>query len=123
MMRDDALNQIEQLLAEQKRMAERLDHVERKLDRQLGERAGAQSIDQTDTVSMLRMACAERGVIVTADGRVGENDAAALLGKASQTLRNWRAGARPLPFSKIGGTVTYHLQDLAELLDGGKSDA
>ncbi len=111
-----------ELLAGQKETLARLGRIEQKLDQQRAER-GTQSIDQTDTVSILRMSCAERGIVITADGRIGENDAATLLGKASQTLQNWRYGARPLPYSKIGRTVTYHLQDLAAFLDGGKNDA
>ncbi|MFT2210693.1 helix-turn-helix domain-containing protein [Rhizobium giardinii] len=101
-------------------LAEQLDRIEAKVDRLMAERAPVQSVDQTDTVSMLRMECAERGMILTADGRIVEDDAAALLGKAPQTLANWRAEKRPLPFSKIGRTVTYHLQDLAAFLDGAK---
>ncbi|CAN7518297.1 hypothetical protein LJR235_003561 [Pararhizobium sp. LjRoot235] len=120
-MTDNTLSQIEQLRAEQRRTAERVDRIEQKL-RLMAERAGAQSIDEADTVSMLRMACAERGMILTADGRVGENDAAALLGKAPTTLRNWRSGARPLRFSHLGGRVFYKITDLAAFLDRESDD-
>ncbi|MGI0528006.1 helix-turn-helix domain-containing protein [Rhizobium giardinii] len=116
MKTDEAL--LSQVLAEQRRIAARLDRIEVKLDQQRAERATAQSIDQTDTVSILRLACAERGIIPTADGRIGEYDAAALLGKAPQTLRNWRSGAGPLRCSRLGGRILYKIADLAAFLDG-----
>lgn len=47
------------------------------------------------------------------DRLLNDREAAALLGLAVQTLRDWRCGGRvPLPFVKVGSAVRYRLGDL-----------
>ena len=68
-------------------------------------------------VEALRLRIAERGLRSSADDMVPEAVAGELLGKAPGTLRNWRAGARPLEFIRRGGQVLYPLAALAAWLD------
>jgi hypothetical protein len=66
-----------------------------------------------------RRFCRERNLVIFAGDRVDENGASTILGKANGTLRNWRAQALPLPFSRTGagrGRVFYRLQDLADFM-------
>ena len=67
----------------------------------------------------LERACRERGLPVTIDGRVSEQVAAELLGRAVGTLQNWAYQDQPLPFVKVRGSRTYRLSDIAEMLAGG----
>ena len=60
-------------------------------------------------VDALRLRIAERGLRSSADDMVSEPIAGELLGKAPGTLRNWRAGTRPLDFIRRGGQVLYPL--------------
>lgn len=55
---------------------------------------------------------------------VDEREAAAILGCAVQSLRNWRwAGSKGPRFRKIGQRlVRYHRADLAAFIDAGSSD-
>ena len=76
-----------------------------------------------DTAAALETAARAAGYALSADGRVSEQDAAALLGLASKTLRNWRSTTAPIPWHRIGGPggrVTYRLQSLAEHVEGGR---
>lgn len=121
----DAL--IEQLLAEQRRMAERLDRIEAKLDRQS---TGTQSIDRADMgsagaepdrtskLSEIRQSAADMGVPVFED-TVSETDAARLLGRSPFTVRNRRLIDQPIPFEKVGRSIRYRLDVLAEHLGKG----
>lgn len=56
---------------------------------------------------------------------IDEREAAAILGCAVQTLRNFRWRGLPPRFRKIGKRmVRYHRADLAAFIDGdGKADA
>ena len=67
----------------------------------------------------LERACRDRGVWVSPDGRVGEADAAELLGRATGTLRNWALAEQPLPFVRIRGRRTYRLRDISDFMEGG----
>lgn len=64
----------------------------------------------------LEEACRRAGYLVTPDQRVQEAAAAALLGIATGTLRNWSYGLGPqaVPFVRVGGRRTYRLSDLAK---------
>jgi hypothetical protein len=101
-------------------IADQLDRIEAKLDLLLAERSRELTpAAEDDPAAALIAACADQGIPVTADGRIGEYDAARLLCKSPQTLRNWRYAARPLPHSRIGGRVMYALADLAAYLKNG----
>lgn len=55
---------------------------------------------------------------------VDETEAAAILGCAVQTLRNYRWRGLPPRFRKIGKRmVRYHRTDLAAFIEGDKADA
>ena len=71
------------------------------------------------SVEKLRMWCAERGFPVFPMDRVGEQAAAAILGKCEKTLRNLRYCGSGIPFCRSGGgrgRVSYFLRDLSEIL-------
>lgn len=70
----------------------------------------------TEEVERLRQSCRAGGHLVTPDDRVREETAAALLGLAVGTLRNWAYSGGPLRFTKVAGRRTYRLDDLAALL-------
>ncbi|ANK84168.1 MULTISPECIES: helix-turn-helix domain-containing protein [unclassified Rhizobium] len=114
----------EAIIAQQIVRIERaVNRIEAKLDRVLATRdRQTQSTDQRDPVAALRAVCHERAVVLTGDGRIGEYDAAMLLGRSPTTLRNWRFGERPIPHSKLGGRIMYRLEDLAAFLNGGQND-
>lgn len=67
-------------------------------------------------VEQLRAWCQTKGHVVLAADRVREDTAAEILDRSVGTLRNWRAGARPLPFTTVHGRTTYFLRDLAQAL-------
>lgn len=76
-----------------------------------------------DCLATLEATARTAGYSLSADGRVSEQDAAALLGLASKTLRNWRSTTAPIPWHRIGGPggrVTYRLQSLAEHVESGR---
>jgi hypothetical protein len=57
--------------------------------------------------------CREKNMRLSGDHRVGEADAAALLGVHVDTLRRWRAeGGAPDHF-RIGGAISYCVHSLA----------
>ncbi|MER9233638.1 helix-turn-helix domain-containing protein [Mesorhizobium sp. M0622] len=101
-------------------LADQLNRIEAKLDLLLAGRSREVTpAAEDDPAADLRAACADMGIAITADGRVGEYGAAMLVGKSPQTLRNWRYAARPLPHSRIGGRIMYGLADLAAYLKNG----
>lgn len=67
-------------------------------------------------VRQLADACREQGHMVTVDGRVREDAAAAVLGLAPGTLRNWAYIEQPLPFTRVARRRFYKLADLVEFL-------
>jgi len=69
------------------------------------------------TVDELRRWCLENGRVVLPVDRVREDTAAAILDRSPETLRHWRSNERPLPFTLIRGRATYHLADLADLIN------
>ncbi len=120
---DDALARIERHLENQNRMlAEQLNRMDAKLDRVLAERAAQHSIDQTDTVAVahpdnrvddIRQSAQDMGISVFAD-TVSEADAARLLGQSALTLRNRRLTDQPIPFERVGRSIRYRLDALAQ---------
>jgi hypothetical protein len=74
------------------------------------------------TADDLRRWCLNNGYLVLPDGAVRESAAAAILGRAAGTLRNWRNGAGTVPLYRHRGRVTYRLHDLAEHLESGRTD-
>lgn len=79
----------------------------------------------SQTVAVLQQATKEHGVFVTVDGRVGEVDAAALVGYAPGTLRNMRsAGGGPAFFNRplSGSAKSYRLHDLATWLERAREE-
>lgn len=71
-------------------------------------------------LALLREWIARENVRVMA-GRIAEADAARYLGRQPRTLRYWRDGERPLPYSRVGGRVLYQVEDIAVLLvDSGE---
>ena len=73
-------------------------------------------VDPCELLDKLETSCRERGLWVSPDGRVREDDAADLLGMKPKTLSNWRYGDGRLPFVKRSGRPLYALADLAEYL-------
>jgi hypothetical protein len=70
-------------------------------------------------VEDLRRFCRDRNLVIFAGERVTEETAAAILGRQSSTLRNWRCEGAPLRFSRSGqgrGRIYYYLADLAQFL-------
>ena len=61
----------------------------------------------------LREACRAAGMRVTGDDRVEESTAAALIGRTTKTLRNWRYTHRPIPFVERCRRISYGIPDLA----------
>lgn len=73
-----------------------------------------------ETKQMLLESCREYSFLVTADERVGETEAAVLLGYAAETLRNMRSlGTGPAHYKRGvgGGRASYRLSDLAEWIE------
>jgi hypothetical protein len=70
---------------------------------------------------LLREACRERGCWVSGDGRIGEGDAAVLLGWSAPSLRNARIEGRAPPWFRLGGSghrISYRITDLARFIEG-----
>jgi len=77
------------------------------------------------TAECFRQAATERGMFVSADGRVSEGDAADLLGYAEGTMRNMRsAGGGPSFFNRpLGGFAkSYRVADLARWIERSREE-
>ena len=77
------------------------------------------------TTACFLQAAVDRGMFVTADGRVSEADAGELTGYAAGTLRNMRsAGAGPAFFNRplCGFAKSYRLEDLAEWVEKSREE-
>lgn len=73
-----------------------------------------------ETAQMLLEAAARAGMFVTGDQRIGENDAAALLGWCAESLANKRREGSGPPAYNLGGRghrVTYRVHDLAAWIE------
>lgn len=71
----------------------------------------------TTTQDQIRQDAHERGLDYS-----NATAAAAYLGKAEQTLRNWRVKSRGPRYQKAGGQVRYYFVDLDAWLDAGYVD-
>jgi hypothetical protein len=74
---------------------------------------------------MFERRCREAGVFLSGDLRVGEVDAANLLGVAAGTLKNLRQeGKGPTAYTRgvNGGRLSYRLIDLASWVEIGRED-
>jgi len=73
-----------------------------------------------DLIEQLRQWCRANGHPVFPGDRVSESTAAAILGRAPATLRNWRIQGGPIAAQRTGagrGRISYRLSDLAEHLE------
>lgn len=52
-----------------------------------------------------------------------EKDVSRILGLAIQSLRNDRAGARRIPYVKIGKSVRYRCEDIERLIENCRIEA
>jgi len=79
------------------------------------------------TSALMLAECERRGVAMTADRRIREEDAAALLGYSGGSLRNLRSTfdmgpahyRRPAPG---GGRISYRIEDLAEWVEKAREE-
>jgi hypothetical protein len=82
--------------------------------------------DRVETTARLFLdAAIERGMWLSGDGRIGEVDAAALLGWTVGSLRNARTEGRGPRAYRIGGgghRVSYRITDLAEWVEEQRCD-
>lgn len=81
--------------------------------------------NQNATHERLLAACREHGFVVTADERIGEPDAAVLLGLSTGGLRNMRTLGTSPPFYRRpagGSRVSYRIEDIATWLETGRED-
>lgn len=62
----------------------------------------------------------ESGMRLSGDNRVSEHDAAQLLGVHGDTLRRWRDEGNGPAYFRIGGAVSYCLQDVAAYILAGR---
>lgn len=72
------------------------------------------------TAAALEAAARAAGMWLTADLRIGEVDAAEMIGLAAPTLANRRAAGTAPPHYRIGGgghRVSYRLNDLARFIE------
>ena len=53
---------------------------------------------------------------------VNEHEAARLLGRSVQTLRNWRCLRRGLPYAKTGRSIVYLIEDIRGYLNDNRID-
>lgn len=78
------------------------------------------------TEASYKVWCREHGVVVTPDGRVGESDAAVLLGYGnSGSLKNLRQqGFGPPHYLRVvaGAKVSYRLSDLAIWVEQSRNE-
>lgn len=75
------------------------------------------------TARELRARAVELDFVISADGRVGERDAAQLIPVHHETMRRWRAeGGGPIAYQRPVGRarVSYALDDLAHWLVFGR---
>lgn len=73
----------------------------------------------------LEQSCRESGAWISGDGRIGEADAAALLGFSPGSMANMRAEGKAPSHFKLGGgghRVSYRLRDLAEWIEARRSE-
>lgn len=75
------------------------------------------------TAALLAGSAREGGMLISGDGRVGEADAAALLGVHRDTLRAWRCAGNGPDHFRIGGSITYRPGDLAAFIEVGRTSA
>lgn len=83
------------------------------------------SSNQTATHERLLAACREHGFTITADERIGEPDAAVLLGLSLGGLRNMRMlGTGPAFYRRPAGgsRVSYRIADIATWLEDGREE-
>src|SRR5262245_25549736 len=92
----------------------RIDALEERMERLEQRDTNSSGEIVSDPVDVLREACADMGISVSADGYVREADAARLLNRSAHTLKNWRDQSRPLSFRRMGNRVEYSLRTLAE---------
>lgn len=78
--------------------------------------------DEVDPLALLRAACDAMGIARTWDEHVSEQDAARLLRRSAQTLRNRRGLDRPLPFRRHGRRIEYALSDLTKWSENNVPD-
>jgi hypothetical protein len=79
------------------------------------------------TSALMLRDCERRGVALTADLRVGEDEAAVLLGYSAGSLRNLRTtfGSGPAHYRRPapgGGRVSYRIEDLAEWVEKAREE-
>ena len=94
-------------------LAERLDAIESRL-------SPPAALSTASTEERFLAEIAARGMWMTGDGRVGECDAAALIGWTSDSLRNARSEGAGPDWYRLGGAghrVTYRVSDIAEWID------
>lgn len=75
------------------------------------------------TEARLQQACNEKGFAVTADGRIGESDATALLQYSPGSLKNLRdQGVSPAFYRRAVGKqrVSYRLDDIAHWIESAR---
>lgn len=78
-----------------------------------------------ETANQFRSACDERGYQVTGDDRIGEVEAAQLLGYQLSSFRNLRRAAfGPAHYNRRAGNsrISYRLVDLAEWVEFTRED-
>ncbi|MGN7878565.1 hypothetical protein [Ensifer sp. 22460] len=114
---DDQLTRIEQRLdleiaATARRLA---DLLEQRALMTMDAEPAAQAGNPADE---LRQHARDLGIPVYED-TVAERDAARLLGRSALTLRNRRLTDQPIPFERVGRSVRYKLEALAEHLRTG----
>ncbi len=78
-----------------------------------GHPIAAGDADARDALTLMRAAALMAGIQMTWDDHVTERDAARLLNRARNTLRNRRGLDCPIPFRKRSGRIEYALSDLA----------
>lgn len=77
------------------------------------------------TAKALLASCDKNGLTLSADQRVGEADAARLIGLQPASLKNLRTvgGAPPSYRAPVGGArISYRLIDLARWIEGKRED-
>lgn len=73
----------------------------------------------------LKASCRDAGAWISGDGRIGEEDAARLLGISSGTLANKRADGTAPPFYQLGGgghRITFALFDIASWIESARCE-
>lgn len=78
-----------------------------------------------DTVKVLLLSIEKNGIVMSADQRVSEADAARLIGLQPASLKNLRAegGAPPSYRVPVGGSrLSYRIFDLAQWIERRRED-